>query len=77
MDNFDLLHIFVIRSQEVKMVLTNESLDNEKKKKNCLKNLKWSYAMSFCGRKLIVTKKVNHIGGRKKAMDNFLELGTK
>lgn len=76
MDNFDSLHIFVIRSQEVKMVLTNESLDNEKKK-NCLKNLKWSYAMSFCGRKLIVTKKVNRIGGRKKAMDNFFGIGYK
>lgn len=57
------------------MVLNNESLGYEIK--NCLKNLKGSYAMSCCGRKLIVTKKVNRIGGRKKAMDNFLELSTK
>lgn len=77
-DNFDSLYIligYVIRSQKVKMVLNNESLGYEIK--NCLKNLKWSYAMSCCGRKLIVTKKVNRIGGRKKAMDNFLELSTK
>lgn len=59
----------------MKMVLNNESMGYEIK--NCLKNLKWSYAMSCCGRKLIVTKKVNRIGGRKKAMDNFLELSTK
>lgn len=55
------------------MVLNNESLGYEIK--NCLKNLKWSYVMLCCGWKLIVIKKVNCIGGWKKVMDNFLELG--